>query len=237
MRPFHMHCAIAAAAIGCVLPAIAIASTHDAAVDFSTTLNPNGVWSFGYSTTLGGAFNLYTNNGASGGLDYWSMNAGGPAGLPGAFHNPTGTTITGATAEAHGGQLIMHPGSLGEYAIARFTAQFSGMHVFFTTFTGEDFVYPTTTDVHVLINGGAIYSGAINTFHGTAGTSLFGSYSVFLNTGDTIDAAVGYGTAPFSDYFGDSTGLAFRVEAPVPTPGAAALLGLGGVMATRRRRS
>jgi hypothetical protein len=31
--------------------------------DFSSTLNPNGAWSYGYTTTLGKAFALYTVSG------------------------------------------------------------------------------------------------------------------------------------------------------------------------------
>lgn len=36
---------------------------YDAAADFSPTSNPNGVWSYGWSATLGGAFQLYTQSG------------------------------------------------------------------------------------------------------------------------------------------------------------------------------
>ena len=38
---------------------------YDASEDFSLASNPNDVWSYGYSTTLGGELVLYTDNGTS----------------------------------------------------------------------------------------------------------------------------------------------------------------------------
>jgi hypothetical protein len=52
--------------------------TYDAALDFSPTRNPNGVWSYGYSLTLGGRMVLFTQNrlgeGISGTLHSWYHN-------------------------------------------------------------------------------------------------------------------------------------------------------------------
>jgi MYXO-CTERM domain-containing protein len=228
MLSFHMHCAIAAVAIGCAMPAIASATTYDVAADFSASTNPNGAWSLGYSTTLGGAFNAYTANGTSGGVNFW-QNAGG---YPTAAHNPTAAAITSGTVTINAGQFAMHPGPGGEYAVARFTVQVTGMHTFSAAFVGQDFVFPTTTDVHLLLNSSPMFSSFINTFEGPGVAS--GIFSTTLNAGDTLDVAVGYGSN--FGFTGDTTGVAFLVEA-VPTPGAAALLGLGGLVAARRRRS
>ena len=35
------------------------AASFDAFTDFSTASNPNGVWTYGFETTLGGALTLY----------------------------------------------------------------------------------------------------------------------------------------------------------------------------------
>jgi len=35
------------------------AANYDPAADFSLSSNPNGLWSYGYSITLGGAFTLH----------------------------------------------------------------------------------------------------------------------------------------------------------------------------------
>jgi hypothetical protein len=95
---------------------------------------------------------------------------------------------------------------------------------FSADFIGRD---GTTTDVHLLVNSALIYSGTVFGYGGTASSGLI---QMPLSPGDTIDAMVGFGG---NGYFNDSTQLVFHV---VPTPGAAALLGLGGLLATRRRR-
>ena len=75
-----------------IAPAQAL--TFDAATDFSLTNNPNGVWSYGYSSTLGGVFNLYPDKGNISGLDYWRDNTIVSAGVPNVAHNGTTNTVT-----------------------------------------------------------------------------------------------------------------------------------------------
>ncbi len=41
------------------------AASFSAVGQFSTTTNPNGTWSYGYTSTLGGPFNLYTVQGTT----------------------------------------------------------------------------------------------------------------------------------------------------------------------------
>ncbi|MCC6428076.1 MAG: hypothetical protein IT435_14800 [Phycisphaerales bacterium] len=220
---------LGAALLGLV-PAIASARpVYDAAADFSATSNPNGVWSFGYQTTLGTGFNLETLSGNYLGVDYWLM---GPTihDLPGAFHNPSSTTnVNYGSAIFDPGMLILHPGASGEYSLARFTAPVAGSYQVNIGFIGQDLIGGTTTDVHVWVNSSSVFSGAINGYHATASPGVM---VVSLQANETIDAAVGYG---FNSYNADSTGLDFRVEI-VPSPGAAALMGLGGLIAIRRRR-
>ena len=211
-------------------PCASAAVVYDAAGDFSPTSNPNGVWSLGFQyPTLGAGFTLESSSGSVAGLDYWASNPG-PI-LPGAFHNPTGSTIYyGGSAVIEAGQLVLHPGQLGEYSVARFTAPAAGSYSFSADFIGQDSVYGTTTDVHLLVNNAIQYSGIINGYHNTASS---GAFVLSLNPGDTIDVAVGFGAN--GTFWGDTTGVDFRVTY-VPAPGAAALLGLGGLVGARRRR-
>src|SRR5688572_25609400 len=111
-----------------LVPRASAAVVYDAAADFSPTSNPNGAWSFGFEyPTLGGLFTLESSSGSVMGLDYWASNAG-PT-LPAAFHNPTSSTILyGGSAVIEGDQLVLHPGQLGEYSIARFTAPAAGTY-------------------------------------------------------------------------------------------------------------
>jgi hypothetical protein len=53
------------------------ATVFDVSADFSLASNPNGVWTYGSETTLGGPLTLYTISGTSSGLQVWSNNAGG----------------------------------------------------------------------------------------------------------------------------------------------------------------
>ena len=82
---------------------------YDAAADFSPTNNPNGVWSYGWSQTLGSMFNLDTTSTTSDGLNFWEgpINTGSP---PGSFplvgyNGTTGPITFGGTVEVQPGQL------------------------------------------------------------------------------------------------------------------------------------
>ncbi|MBA7481860.1 hypothetical protein ES707_17337 [subsurface metagenome] len=48
------------------------ATTFDVADDFSATNNPNGVWSYGWSSTLTSALNLYPNHCRIDDIDHWA---------------------------------------------------------------------------------------------------------------------------------------------------------------------
>lgn len=206
----------------------AAAVIHDAANDFSIASNPNGVWSYGNQTALGGGFNLSNSSGLTSGLEYVTDTA---LIAPSAFRNPTNATIIfGGTVEVHPGQLALHPGSMGEYSIVRFTAPISGSYTFSATFIGEDFIYQTSTDVHLLVNNFPVFSGLVNGHHATASSGVI---TMPLLAGDTIDAAVGWGVN--GDYYGDTTALEFTVDY-VPSPGSAAMIGLGGLLMIGGRR-
>ena len=64
----------------------------DVAIDFSQTNNPNGVWSYGWSMTLGSPFILSSSPAAREGLDTWPGNVA-LDGNPAAYHNGTGGVI------------------------------------------------------------------------------------------------------------------------------------------------
>ena len=85
------------------------AETYDLATQFSTVNNPNGVWSYGYETSLGGAFVAYptnlsvrTDNGVS--VTYWALSASSS----GIYHNAT----TNGTALANFGSSAFTPGQV-----------------------------------------------------------------------------------------------------------------------------
>jgi len=175
---------------------------------FSATSNPNGSWSYGWSLNRGSLFNLDTSSSNVSGLEVW--NFGGPD----VFYNPTSSTINPAgTNPIPPGTLAFHPGPNGENAIVRWTAPTAGSYNIAATFTGRDFVGPTTTDVAVLLNGSQLWVGEVT---GYLADVSFSAAPLALNAGDTIDFTLGFGTD--GNYYYDSTGLAAQVISVDTTP-------------------
>jgi hypothetical protein len=80
--------------VECLEPRLLL-STYDAAADFSGTANPNGVWSYGYTDSLGGSFHADFSQGTNiYGEEAWSpYTTSNPRGYPLIFYNPTSSVI------------------------------------------------------------------------------------------------------------------------------------------------
>jgi len=220
---------IAAIIFGLIIPASAY--TWNVADDFAGS-NPNGQWSYGFSTTLTGAITLYNqfmDNSGSGGMQRWDF--GGTD--PNVTHNPQTYTYNVGSAFWPAGSFSLHPGQSGQFSHARWVAPASGMFSLQATFTGFD-TYPTTSDVHILVNGVQVFGDLINGYGPTYAKS-YANASVSLGQGDTLDFVVGWGSN--NDYAFDTTGLSAQITG-VPLPGAALLLGSGllGLMGWKIRR-
>jgi hypothetical protein len=215
---------------------VSAAQTWDAAADFSTA--QSGAWSYGWSSTLGGTFNQFSNANLTTALD--SITAFQSSDSVFVYSNQTANTLTPAgTITAAPGILAQHPGSGGQISVVRWTAQQSGTYTVDAGFFGisSDPQHATTTDVHVLKNGASMFNGlveghlAADNFR--VGTSAPLTFS--LNAGDKIDFAVGYGSN--GNYQYDSTRLTATIAAvPEPETYAMLLAGLGLMGAVARRR-
>jgi endonuclease YncB( thermonuclease family) len=180
----------------------------DVAADFSRTSNPNGVWRYGWSFTLGSSFILSTDRRVREGLDTWRGDRAAD-GNTGAYHNGTGgPIILNGSARYEPGQFGLHPGPAGEYAVVRYTAPKAGQAFLTSRFIGQDFFGTgTTTDVYVLLNGRTLLNGLVEGFGSRSAVPF--STSLAVLPGDTIDFAVGFGR---NRTFGhDSTALAATI--------------------------
>lgn len=186
------------------------ATTYDAAGDFSPARNPTGVWSYGYSLSLGSPLILHLDNRALGGLDVWQTDLG--SGDPALVHNPSASSISYSTLKLEAGELTLHPGPQGQFQIVRFTAPSAGTWRVVGSFGGRD-VVGTTTDVHILADGLAIFDGAVSGFGPGTGPTF--DQTVTLTAGGVLDFAVGFGAN--GHYFFDTTALDARIVlVPVP---------------------
>jgi len=194
------------------------ATTYNAALDFSLSSNPNGVWSYGYSTTLGSPMGLDDVTVINGyGLCVWRNASQDPNG-PSFAYNPTASpiiiddTATGGTDHMvwNPYQLSMDPGSGGQYCVLRFTPPEGGEYQIQGAFSSVDQYFGAKTDVHILVNGTSFFDGVV---YGTTSVSDF-DQSLQLNAGDTLDFAVGTDGLPWG---WDTTGLGATITL-VPEP-------------------
>lgn len=87
----------------------------DATREFSSTSNPSGVWSSGYSLTLGGHFYLYTILLNYVGRPYWTSAIG-------ICPNFSKNTLVSPLHHVQSGWLSLHPGPSNQYSVLRWTA-------------------------------------------------------------------------------------------------------------------
>ena len=189
------------------------AQTYDAARDFSTQSNPNGVWSYGWLLSPTGPLTLYTSGSTCNqfpGISEWAQGPCDSSEPPLVRHDDTDQALCYESWCIGPTYLVLSPGEPDtnlEYSVVRFTAPASGRFLLQGTFAGADAVGPTSVDVHVLLDGKiSLLSGPITSYK----LPMQFAAVKHLNAGDTIDFMVGAGNN--SDWHCDSTAIQFQVS-------------------------
>lgn len=171
----------------------ASAQVHDPAADFSWQVNPNGVWTYGFSYSLTGTLFVLPNSGIWNSspelTDYWGNHAN-PFLTPDMWHTRGKENI------------VYHPGPSGEYVILRWTAPTTQRYIINAFLSNDN---NATTDIHILKNGSLLSEGYIT-------NSLSHSYmeTLPMTTGDVVDFRLGDGGNGFNY---DATALRLRITA------------------------
>jgi hypothetical protein len=188
----------------------ASAQTFNAVSDWSSQSNPNGVWSYGYLTSWGAPFTLYTSEGDCGtfggpGFSNWFLFS--DSCNPHIGHNDTNKEICVTTACAPPQYLVFHPGPNGELSVLRWTSPAQGKYLLQVKFEGLDWFFPTSTYVYIVKNSKSSFLKAPITSY-----KLPLSYNPpasDFSAGDTLDFMVDWGKD--GSYIGDSTGVQVKI--------------------------
>ena len=205
--------------------------------------NPNGAYSYGYTSDPTGTGNFSTAgmvhtsafNGNGGLAGYFIPNS---AIVPAVLENVSGAPMAvnyGANLQKD--ELLLHPGGIGPDA---FTDPIMSADLRYQVHTTGDYnisglfeqAHSGTTDVHVFING-------VSAFDSLSTSSLASrtfNFTQNITAGQYVDFVVG----PSGDGIGgDSTGLFANINA-VPEPATLAIWGCGALgfafAASRRRK-
>jgi fibronectin-binding autotransporter adhesin len=189
----------------------AMGDVYDAADDWSTSNNPNGVWRYGSEIGPGSTFNLYTNNAPqvyASNMSSWNAGVtGGPWQQPSVLHNDASHDSTysagGFSFTLAPNQLAFHPGPDGQLSVVRFTAPTTADYGMSGSFTGVD---QGNKDVFLRINGAHALSTGLHGY----GAVTFSMQSLNLNAGDTVDLMVRMD--PLAGYHFDTTGIDLRLQ-------------------------
>jgi hypothetical protein len=215
---------LAIALLGTLTVPAQAGQVYDVAADFSITTNPDGVWSYGYETTLGSTFVLYDaatpSAGGISGLEQWYSAEIQQSLLPTVGYNNTDSDIHRDTNIWPPHEVFFQAGFQGQYSVIRWTAPTAGTYNLAVSFRGDDNVFPTTSDVHVLYNGNSLFSGQVDVY----GPAFTFSDILSVKAGDIIDFAVGVGSD--GSTIGDMTGIGATISS-VPEPSGLLLIAIG----------
>ncbi|TWC07571.1 hypothetical protein FBZ93_101865, partial [Bradyrhizobium macuxiense] len=188
-------------------------TVYDVASDFeqgfTSHSNPNGVWSYGYSSGFTGPVTLYDQT-AQPGVDgpnaqYWLSSSVNIGESPAAKFND-GPTRDDGNVNFLPDQFLLVSGIGGQYSDLVFTAPATGEYSLATTFRGDQ--YGIGTVVGVIENGNVIFSSRVS----YEGQLVPFNETLSLSAGDELVFSVGPGGGL------QNTGLSVSVTELAPAP-------------------
>lgn len=170
--------------------------TYDVAASFeqgwTTDSNPNGVWSYGYSSGLSTPITLYSQtvqNGVNGpGAQYWLSPTSDIGNSPAAEFN-NGAAYSGGAGQVNflANEFILVAGIGGQYSDLVFTAPANGVYSIASSFRGAQ--NGVGTVVGVVANGNTLFNSTVT----AVGQIVPFNASVNLSVGNTVVFSVGPG--------------------------------------------
>jgi len=194
---------------GCKTEFVPVARTYNPAASFekgwTTQSNPNGVWSYGYSSGFSNPITLYdktVRNGINGpNAKYWLFSSVNAGTSPAAEHND-GPAYNDANIDFLANEFLLVAGVGGQYSDLIFTAPADGEYSVAGSFRGAQ--YGVATVVGIVADGKVVFSSSV--------TSL-GQFAPFritlsLQAGSTVVFSVGPGSGA------QNTGLSVTITKP-----------------------
>jgi hypothetical protein len=208
--------------------AICSGTIFDPAADFelgwTTHSNPNGVWSYGYSSGFAGPVTLYDQT-AQGPLNgpyaqYWLSSSVNIGESPSAEFN-NGPAYADGNIDFLANEFLLVAGIGGQYSDLVFTAPATGMYSVVGSFRGAQ--HRIGTVVGIVQNGTVVFNSSVTAL----GQVVPFNSNVRLAAGQTIVFSVGPGGGL------QNTGLSATITAPstsIPEPSSCNLLMLGTIL-------
>lgn len=207
LRLNHLACYSVLFALGLTVPSLAAASTYDLAGEFSSSANPTGVWTYGYSAAPGGSVTRLSAQPSPQGwspalADGWMRS--GVQWLQVTKNLTTSTIGNVGDFTLGAGKIAFHPDNGGLSAVARFTAPESAIYSVQSSFKRID-TAGNSSAVYLHRNGAVVDSANLSGF---GATRTFAG-SVALCVGNVLDATVHRG--PDGNFFNDFHQVDFSV--------------------------
>lgn len=191
---------------GCKSEFLPVAQTYDPSLSFEkgwgARLNPNGVWSYGYTSSAAGQVTLYDKtlqNGINGpNSQYWVSSAVNKGTSPAAEFN-NGPRSNDGNIDFLAGEFLLVAGIAGQYSDLVFTAPADSDYSISGSFRGAQ--YGVGTVAGITANGNLVFRSPV----GSVNQPVPFHSALKLRAGNTVVFSVGPGTGA------QNTGLALTI--------------------------